>query len=208
MRELLRRLFIPSAWDILDWVNIYGPVLFSAITALSGYLHGIEPMWILVGASLAFAGAANGLLSFSRWRHERDDKDKLQFSQTRVTKKLDASGHVCEIYLGFTLLNKALFPIEYQLETMETEIAGLFPPKRAYDLRKFTISSEGFGWFDDFGIVIPKPIIDQAVEGKIKFLVRYGRPGRLKHMLSKKMQVFIGFDKKGDITGTNWTETA
>lgn len=182
------------------------PPLATGAGVVIGRLEQVPWFYVFIGATVIFAAVSSGLLRFSEWRFRQNVKDKLNFQFVRFGKHLTSSGTVDKIYLGFRLINSAIFPIEFEIKSLTTDVMGKFPPKKSYALNTITIPARGYGWFDDHFIEIDDPPVDQSVEGNIEFSVRYGRAGRLNYDLHKKLQVFIGFDKKGDMKGTNWIE--
>ena len=146
-------------------------------------------------------------MRFDEWRLRQTVNNKLNFQHVRLGKKLEKAGHINSLCLGFQLHNSAVFPIEYELQWLQTGVDGKFPPKKPYAVTLYTVPPGGRSWFDDFFINMPDPPKSRPVEGNIEFTVQYGRPGRLKCILNKKLQVFIGFDEQGDVKSTNWIES-
>ena len=200
-REGLRGIAIEA---IRSWL---WPPLAAGIAALIGLRGGIPWFYLFVGVTVAFAAVASGLLRFSEWRLRQAVNNKLNFESVRLGKKLDKDGHIKFLRLGFQLHNSAVFPIEFEIQSLQTEVDGKFPPKKPYAMTGVTIPPGGHGWFDDISIDMPDPPKNKSVEGKIEFTVQYGRPGRLKCILNKKLQVFVGFDEQGDAKVANWNES-
>lgn len=171
-----------------------------------GLLEGVPLFYLSIGTTLMFAATATGMLRFDEWRFRQRVKDKLNFSDVRVAKKLNAAGAVESIVLGFILRSSAVFPIEFDVQELQTRLGETFPPKKLYKKARLIIPAGGSGWFDDYPINVTNVSKGQSLEGSMNFTVMYGRPDQLKHTLSKNIQVFIGFDEKGDARLGHWNE--
>ncbi|MEX2616976.1 MAG: hypothetical protein WD767_12850 [Alphaproteobacteria bacterium] len=182
------------------------PPLAAGVSVVIGFAQDIPWFYIAVGACVIFSAVATGLLRFDEWRFRQTVKNKLNFASLRVTTKLNLDGSVESVGLGFILNNSALFPVEFAVKSLQTQLADRFPPKREYDTKRFIVAANGNAWFDDFHIEMPDPPRNQAIEGSIKFEVCYGRPGQLNCTLGKKLKINIGFDGNGNVHGSNWTE--
>lgn len=182
------------------------PLGVPIVTVAIGYASGMPWFYIWLGALAAFAFVSTSLLRFSEWRYRQEVKEKLGFNIVRLRKKLNNLGCVESLGLGFQLRNNALFPVEFELQFLHTEIDKKFPPKKEYPTKQVIIPAGGIGWFDDHSIELSDPPRDRSVEGRIQFVVRYGRIGNLKHEFEKNLQVFVGFDVKGDAKVANWNE--
>lgn len=176
------------------------------VTAAIGYADGWPWLIIWLGALAAFSFVSTGLLRFSEWRYRQQVKDKLNLNVVRVGRKLNNQGCAESVTLGFQLYNNALFPVEFELQSLHSMIDDKYPPNKDYALRQFVMPSGGLGWFDDFAIELPDAPRERTIEGMIEFVVHYGRLGYMKHELRKKFQVFLGFDANGDVKGANWNE--
>ena len=170
-----------------------------------GYLQGIPWFYICVGATVAFAGITTGLLKFSEWKL-RAAKDKLVFHDLKISKMLSGDGSVSAIKIGFILQNAATFPIQFEIQNLDTELMNsLYPPKKAYDKNKVLMSPNKLGWFSDHAI----PLKDiqrknSVIEGSIYTRLKYGRPENLSQELEFKKKVFIKFDDRGNVQTVDW----
>ena len=76
-------------------------------------------------------------------------KDKISFSKLQLGKQITDQGFVSGIKVGFVLFNAALFPIEYSIQTIQTNLSGIYPQGKPHEKMAFTISANAFGWFYD-----------------------------------------------------------
>ena len=194
------------SWEAFQaWVL---PALSVPATVMIGSWSSIPWFYIYLGALFAFAMTATGLLRFSEWRFRVTAKDKLSFSNVRVRKRLSEQGVVSGVQIGCELKNEALFPMEFVIQSAQTRIFDLYPPKRDYEKDDTTIPANGFGWFDDHEIPLdsiqPHGLIAEAL---ISLRLKYGRPKKTNHELTINKKIFIKFTSQGDIEFFNWQDT-
>jgi hypothetical protein len=176
-----------------------------ATAAVIGVLQHVPLFYLFVGTVVVFSAAATGLLRFDEWRSRLRVEHKLGFAGVRVLKTL-SDGVVKTICIGFTLESKADFPIEFEVVSLYTDVENRCPPKKPYQMARFTVPPSGMAWFDDFAIALDNAPRSVTVEATLRFAVRYGWVGRLRYELKKSHKVFIGFDDHGDAASANWIE--
>ena len=182
------------------WIS---PVLITLGGTVIGWSQGVQLFYLYIGAVFLFAVSSSGLLRFSEWRYRNSVTDKLTFHSVRVDKLIDNTGAVKALRLGAVLSNKALFPITYEIESVETSLDKFYPPKKPYTKNDYTIVANGSGWFVDHYISIPmmKPGV---VEGELKLQFRYGKKGNRNNMLDVNKHLFFHFGTKGEMSGIDW----
>jgi len=153
-----------------------------------------------------FAAVSSGLLRFSEWREKQRLWDKLLFGRIRVQKQLNKAGRVTLLRFGFELHNRAVFPIQFDVQDLHTQAGDLHPPKKPYPKPSITVGPDGKGWFDDFTIEVRDPIKSETIKASVDFRVKYGRPSRLNHELSLRHEAFLVFDAKGDMAVDGWMQ--
>ena len=153
-----------------------------------------------------FAAIPTGLVRFAEWKYRTIVEGKLVFNKVRVSKSLANDGSVRALRLGFQLNSSAMFPVEFRVSELDTQFIDYYPPKKRYEQDKIIVPPQGFGWFDDHTIEVPRPPRDQTVEGHIKFYVDYGKIDQLVRSLSMRKKIFFRFDKNGDMTSCEWID--
>jgi hypothetical protein len=196
-----------TAWGLLPSgiAASAATIIWVGLMAVAGYAQSVPLFWIMMGLPLAAASLITLFLRVLELQARQNVKDKLSFATPRTLKKLDKNEKLEGICLGFQVASIAPYPIEFSLEGLDTHLGDNYPPKKPYPKTKFTIPPHGVGWFDDHLIPI-KPPNDGVWEGEVRFTIKFGVKNRLRHSLAKKVIVFVGFDDKGDMKGSNWQE--
>ena len=173
-----------------------------------GYLQGFPWFYVCLGAGFMFAVVTTGLLRFTEWRFRVTAKDKLAFHDLRIFRTLANDGSISAIRLGFRLRNIATFPIQFEVQEMNTEFMNsLYPPKKTYEKKKIFIPVNGLGWFDDHDIGLASiEKKNKTIGGSIHARLKYGRPENLNQELEFKKKVFIKFDNRGNVQATEWQD--
>ena len=181
------------------------PSISASVTGIIGWLSSVEWFYVWLGAGFMFVTTTTGLLRFDEWRTRVTARDKLTFSTVRVRKKLSEDGSIGAIGFGFQFRNTAIFPMQFSVQDMQTELMGVYPPKKAYDNDTIAVSPSGVCWFDDHMIEL-KDVSRKGklAEGTIFVRLKYGRPENLRHTLKLKKKVFLKFDDRGDVQMGEW----
>lgn len=197
----LRQAFVSGAFQAIVFhitKTFVLPIGMPTVTVLLGRLEGFPWFYVWIGFLASLALVFHWLVKLDEWLYRIKVKDKITFDKVRIGKKLNNLGCVEWLKLGFQFHNSALFPIEVELQSLHTMLDEKYPPNKERLLKKVITPAGRSSFFDDFAIVPFEPPRDRSVEGKIEFVVRYGRLGHSKHELSKKLQIFVAFDLKGD----------
>ena len=98
------------------------------------------------------------------------------------------------------LFNAALFPIEYSIQTIQTNLSGIYPQNKPHEKKTFTIPANAFGWFYDHMIEFhnSEPL-KGVIEGSLDVQLKYGRSHNLKEEMEIKKKIFVKFNDQGDI---------
>jgi hypothetical protein len=197
-----------TAWGLLpsSIATYITTAIWVVAMAAAAYVQSIDLYWVLLGLPLAAASIFTFVLRASELGERHRVKDKIVFEAPRIMRKTAPDGSVDGFCLGFQLQNHAAFPIDFELDALDTRFGTLYPPKKPYSKTRFTISARGVAWFDDHLIEIPRQAPNARVQGLVKFEISYGVGQRLRHKLSRKVDLFIGFDDKGAYEGSNWQE--
>ena len=181
------------------------PIAIPILVGVVGWSQDIPWFYLCVGVGLLFAAIPTGLLGFDEWRYRTRVADKLVFSDIRVDKWPDDTGSVKAIRLGFTVNNRARFPIQFKVAKLNTQFMKSYPPKKKYEVTKITVPPYGGGWFHDHYIEIQGQS-DGAFEGQIECRLEYGRLGRLDNVLDINKKVFFQFNDKGHMKNWEWID--
>lgn len=179
-----------------------------AITAggvVIGWLENYPLFYLYIGAVILFAASSVAVLRFSEWRYRSRVADKLVFHSVRVGVSPVDSIYKDHARLGVLLQNMADFPLQVERVKFNTSLGNRYPPKREYEINQLEIPPHGFGFLDDHLIEI-NDILDCNMEGKIEYLVRYGRGLSRRHELMQTKKVFVGFNEDGVAPIVEWSD--
>ncbi len=187
-----------------EWRYKILPIAIIIVIGVLGWLQGTPWFHLIVGVGVLFVAIPTGLLRFDEWRYRNSVEGKLVFNNMRINRTLTEDGAVNTISLGFLLHNKATFPIQFEVVELNTSLMNLFPPKKEYTNKMISVSTNCYGWFDDYDIKVTDTLINEKVEGSLKSHLKYGRPNQLNHELNIVKRVIISFDDNGDIMDASW----
>ena len=181
-------------------------VLPAAITAaglLIGLNSDLPPFYVFVGTVIVLAQSAVALLRYSEWRSRITPKDKLGFQGGRVVSVLDEQGQITGFCLGFTLNNVASFPVEFEVERIESRVMDRVSTKDK-NLHPVLVSSGSTGWWQDGAIELPDLPAARSIEGRLEAEIAYGRAGRRRYVLSLDKRVLLTIDPDRRLVGGEW----
>ena len=196
------------AWThaILPWgIPLATPLIVGLVARAQGLLWTETIVYALV----AFASITVGLLRFDEWRERRRVAGKLVLTDPMigVRRQSPEVGPASALKFGFNLISKAVFPIEFRIDSIRTHAGNLHNANPIYHLRDLTIPETGTAFFWDDEIAIEHPIIDRQVDCRIETGISYGRRGNLKYALIKKWVLHVKFDENGLPLGiSQWSE--
>ena len=89
----------------------------------------------LVGVIItAIATSLTGYVAFQEWRFESSPEGKLSYGGALVKQSVNSS-FVPAIEIGFRVTNQAMFPIEFDVQEIRTELMNLHPSKKTLKRR-------------------------------------------------------------------------
>lgn len=179
-----------------------------AITAggvVIGWLQDYPLFYLYIGAVILFAAASVAVLRFSEWRYRSRVADKLVFSNVRVGVHPMDTPFKIHVRLGILLQNVADFPIRVERVTFNTSFGNKYPPKKEYDVSEIEIPPHGLGFLDDHLIEI-NDTLSGMIEGKIEYLVKYGRGLSRRHELKQTKKICVGFNDDGTAPIVEWSD--
>lgn len=180
------------------------PFLLAAMTLIAGRLgDGASWMWSLMAASLAFGGSSAGFFYLFEFVGKRAIDGRLSCESPRVSIDI-VSGKPC---LGINLQSSADVPVEFEVSQIKTEVSGVYPQSKPFDLATFLIPPRGIGFFNDFSISVElKEGIAEVREGSVSAIVKYGKAGNRKYILEIKRKVHLRYSAEGNIEAVSWNE--
>ena len=96
--------------------------------------------------------------------------------------------------IGFGLRNDAVFPIEFEVSEIQTSCAQRIPQGTVQWLKKKILVAPGeTKFFQDNGIDITN-VTDALMLGQIRVLLGYGRPRKMRHQISRDLNLYIPLD--------------
>ena len=129
------------------------PFVLAALTFAAGAIDKSTPwMWVLTATCLSFAGVATGILRFRELLHKNRIEGNLVCTSPRIAIDLTDSNSYS---LGLNLQSTGEVPIEFEIGKIITKLHSKYPPKKPFELSRFTIPSRGIGFFNDNAIRLP-----------------------------------------------------
>jgi len=173
------------------------------VTGVLSYLGDYSLTLIFLFCLGAFAMVTLGVNQFSQWQDAKSPKGKLQFGapilEVKINEKKNDFPAVVAVRLGLSVINRAQFPIEAEVEELETQIGDRVPIGKFFK-RSMTIGMGDPGLFTNAIIDLSKDISKNAVlYGSIKAKIRYGRPGNLKYEMERSLYLALKFDERGSL---------
>ena len=81
MRSWIKIMLTPSAWDLVNWLQVAFPILASGGTAMIGIHDQLPIMWVVVGAALTFASTAIGVVGYRIYIFQRKPGAQIKISR-------------------------------------------------------------------------------------------------------------------------------
>ena len=175
------------------------------MAATLGFLSGQSAFFVFLGCLFALAMIAHALFFMSQWQAVRNPADKLRIALPVFSILQDdktTPPKVRGVKLGIAVQNIAPFPIEVEISQLDTQFADKVPIEK-FVSRSVVVGASGGGeQFTNSLIDLSKEdLASQTHIGKIKGVIRYGRPGKLKHSAEQSYWVAAKFDKNGQHVG-------
>ena len=169
----------------------------SAATAASSLMSNL-PIWLVILVSLAayLMASASILFTITAFRAStaRHRLDVIGIDGS-ITANRDDSGQLAVTGASciLTLKNNADFAMSYELSGISLVINRLVEPSPIYNNIGAELapgSQTGFN-FHRINFHPPVPIDRKStiIEGEAKFMLRYGRPGRLRFTINRHIQI-------------------
>lgn len=200
-QSLIRRGLVSLISEGLKYLVTLGlPALMAAMTVISGYMSpGLPWPLIIAAATFVFATTAVGLLRFDEWLDRRTPRNKLEMMPAGLTwvyVSKDAQNkptgiRAAQIILNFK--NNANFPLSIVVEELEASLDGNINADKSNRGIAYPIQAGGTSFFRNEQIPM-RDIPCRNLEGKLKYAVRYGRPGHEKYQISEQLNLLAIYD--------------
>jgi len=187
------------AVSVLGWVaSLPGAVALTAVAV--AWLSDLPIGWIIPAGALAYAGIVTGLLRHTEYRYQQDPENKLAFVEAGIgfsfvrDAETGAPQAIKYAQLKFTLQNKAKFSLSCITEELTSNCEGRINPNPAPvadnivgPAHLFLVGHQRI----DMG---ETPIKDQ-MEARVKFRMRYGKPGKEKFYINRHINLVLNFSQ-------------
>jgi hypothetical protein len=180
-------------------------------------------MWIMVGTVLIFAGVVQSFLRVDEYRERKDPSHKLAVTRTlfnfdlvtisgpnrRHRRSAAAQGGAPAVpafrnftkgQLGIEIWNRASFPMSLIVETAETEIEELKPPRAKYPKPPVIIQPGQTMWVHDDAIEMDSMLCEN-LGGEMDITLKYGLPRKEHFEIHHKGTVEIFMEPYGLLKG-------
>jgi hypothetical protein len=208
-------------WQIVQSLVVFikpfvWPWILALLTAGAGYWGHQPLMWVLMASALAFMGTIVGIFFAGTYRDRITPANKILYLGTQVNydlvaltrhgRRAQTTGAIpartlSKTQIGVVLQNSAGFPIEAHMESAETMMEGLAPPRSMFPKQPVVILPGNSMMFLDDPIDMDGHVCEK-LEGHMKISVKYGLPGRRKFELHFNGRVEALMRPEGFIQGT------
>lgn len=197
LREYSGRAVIATSISALLWIVTWlaGP-LAALITLLArGYAPEVPWVYAIAAAALSFACVVVGTTHLFAWVSSRSARDKLLFlhislgaNYTRDTVTgLPSALEV--VQFAVNLRNVAPFPMSYIVEEITSSAEEKVNPSPMHHSKGGIIGAASDGLFRDAAINMERRPLSSALQGRVRFRIRYGHPGAEKYTISRNVEV-------------------
>lgn len=188
------------------WPLVIGPV----VTAVLGLAGGVPMMWVWVAALASFAFMTHGLLRLNEWIDRTSANGKLDIIEPTIQITGAETVEPIEIasaQIGVSLGNRAIFPMEFRVERIDTRFADRVGSVKNYANRGGVIAPNSVSFFRDSAITIEKPrlILERkGYESRIDILISYGKPGGKRFTIERSFAISVFVDPTTKDSHVNW----
>lgn len=183
------------------------PTFMTSATALGGFLQDVPVMWIFMSSTLTCAGVMALMLWGSQYAQRRSPNGKLRLVGPQagvdvvppMATKLRSGQQRTVQYaqLGVLIHNTATFPLSFIVQSAESSVEGVTPPRTSYP-RPATEIPPGMimSTSDERMDMNEMPIKD--LQGKLSMRILYGLKGR--EHLALDVDITVAMRSQGDGT--------
>ena len=173
------------------------PIFSSVSVAMIAFLEHYTWTPIILCTVATFGFVSWGMYYFQQLVFQRSTAGKLRHVGLSLVYLLDQesnSGHVRYIKVRLHLDSIAVFPMQFQVEKISTQLAERVNSKKYENTNALiSVSAAGTAWYADSEIDLKGVDQSKAIEGTFEYLLKYGRPGKLRHSLTGKYRIAFKF---------------
>ena len=141
-----------------------------------------------------------GLVGCDELKSRISTKDKLVFTGINVDPMPSPDGSLFAVRLGFKVENTAKFPMEFEVQNLDTELGGIYPQKKPYENNIIHVAPGRRAHFHDNLIELHNVFKNgKVMQGTLSTRLKYGHPGHRFREMEFKNRVFIFFDDRGHV---------
>lgn len=173
-------------------LSIFVPLLAPALVALAGIAQNVEWYLWISAALVSFWFCLSSVNQFNQISSRMSSKWKL--SQTAINVMVFASNKNeppfwTETQVEIVLLNRAEFPIEYEFELINARMGNSINIDAKYINRGGLLDPGTGSSFTTEAISMGDLVVGAEVSGEWSFVIKYGRPGAMRHKLFRRCHV-------------------
>lgn len=188
-------------WVLDRGLSVLVPWIVSIWAAVLSYLEQSPMALLVLLASLVFWAVASGMNSFDLFINRRSPQSKLVFGNPLMNLNVDGQTQKIKgLQFGFEIANNADFPIEYQVDLIESSIFGRINPDPVHVNRGTVLEARSKSAHWDAHIPYDDTMAGKRLEGSLQVRLRYGRPGRLRYENSRAVQLIAYIGDQGKIS--------
>jgi hypothetical protein len=193
---------LPSTFTAYILAAVWGAAMI-----IAGYLQGTPVLWIMMAVPLAVAAIFTAIWRASQWRGRTAMAGKFYFDGvglgTDSTRdQTGAVNGVTAIQVRLMLRSEAELPVSYIIEKFTSSFENRIPPN-AKRINDGGIAMKGERkFYSDHIIDMTGWQVKPRAEGEVKFTIKYGYPGRERHILEKNIKYFANLDPQTGFYGS------
>jgi hypothetical protein len=197
--------FVQTLQGIWQAVWPYLPIVWGAVTGGAGFVTGVPLMQIMVYSAAGAAFVFMAILFASLQLERKNPENKLTVVGPMVgidyvkQKSSNAARRIERAQWMFAIRNDAPFPISIIIESAETEIEELKPPRAKYPKSPVLLGARGLLNIMDDPIDLRGRQCGNFV-GEADFTVKYGYPGKERFVLRIKGAMLAAMLANGGVT--------
>ena len=200
---------------ISNMVWSYWPVWgVPVMSALFAYVQKVPVFYGFIGVVFSFCVTVWGLNNLTTWRNTRSAAYKVRISKPIIAIgpiDIKTKKGVKFISLGLSAINTADFPMEIQIDSLETRISDRVPKEGFFSRKVVADPRNGVAQFTNGRILLDNiDLSDAVIDGFISGSISYGKLNNIKYSESTQWHIRLSF-KEGnfvhaDLSLTEFTD--
>jgi hypothetical protein len=136
---------------------------------------------------------------------QRTPEGKFRVSANSIGKRYEHKKLIAVKY-GLAWQNVAIFPIEFEIKPIQVTLGSSVNPRPSRELTGSTAPLGASGVWWEAEVPLTREMKGETVEGQFDLEIEYGRPGKKRYSMIKKIKPTIKFLPSGDIEASEFTE--